>query len=589
MIGARRTRLAPKALVISLAGLLGAALASCAVAPPIEGAPCPCPGGYVCDDSRGVCVAGKVPGNPMDTPTPGSEKPGNPPPPVAAPPANICTEIGAPRPTRLSSLEYRFTVADLLGVALTATELPPDVPDPNTGFVAPSADADVERALRELSKVVVARARPGLQRPPECAASLSDDACGRLFVDSFGQRAFRRPLDEADRTALTAAFTGGQRNGGLVSGMAAVIEAALASDNFLLRRELPADPTARGRAVKADAWTIASRLGALLWRSSPDEPLLAAARTGDLLQTAEIEKQVARMLLDPRGARMLTTFFRDWLDVDGDRLVVPDPALPDYSASLRNGILQSFDGFAARVQGQDAPLASLLTAPETLADPALASFYGLNPPVGPGFQPVLPRDQQIRRGLLTSPGFLAAHANPDQSNPVKRGLAIMRDLLCTELPPPAGNVPLVPEANPALTTRARFLEHSVNPACSVCHQLLDPLGFGLENYDGVGRWRTVEGGTAIDASGRMPVVTDVSNSFVGPAEMTDTLTRTSQVQSCYVQQWFRFAFGRPTAAGDMCLIDRLAKAFTAGQGRTRALLTGIATSEAFTSLDLFGK
>jgi hypothetical protein len=576
-------------LLATLAAL--ATLISCAPPTPIEGAPCPCPSGYFCDVAQNACVAGAAPGSSPGKPP--AEQPSDPvanpdplpssnPPVVSVP--TTCPDIGAPRPDRLTSLEYRFAVADLLGVTLTAAEMPPDLKDQMTQFIAPSGNPDVEMAMRDLAKVVAMRARPTLKRPIDCPASLSDDACGRLFVDSFGQRAFRRPLNDADRTALTYAFTGGQSGGGLLGGMAAVIETALASDNFLRRHDVASDPQATG-VVKVDAWTIGSRLAALLWRSNPDEPLLAAARTGQLLQASEIQGQVTRMLQDPRAERMLTAFFRDWLEVDEVALAPGEP-IPGYTAPLRASVLRSFDGFAGLVYHQDAPLTTLLTTPDTLADRAMATFYGLVAPAGTGFELLAARDKQIRRGLVTSPGFLVAHSRSGETKPVDRGRAVSEKLLCVDLPPPPPNVS-IPPAPPVTngTTRQRYIQHDENPACSSCHHLMDPLGFGLENYDGLARWRTTEMGATIDPSGMFLALTGLADpKFAGPVEMIDSLAGAPQVQLCYARQWFRFGFGRKETEADACTLKELGGALATSSGSTKSLLLAIAQSENFRSL-----
>jgi hypothetical protein len=249
-------------------------------------------------------------------------------------------------------------------------------------------------------------------------------------------------------------------------------------------------------------------------------------------------------------------------------------------------VLRSFDGFAGLVYQQDAPLATLLTTPDTLADRPMATFYGLVAPKGTGFEPVLPRDQQIRRGLVTSPGFLVARSRNGETKPVFRGIGVSEKLLCVDLPPPPTGItiPPVPETM-AKTTRQRYIEHGVNPACSSCHHLMDPLGFALENYDGLGRWRTTESGATIDPSGEFLALPELSNpTFDGPVEMIETLTRTTQVRECYARQWFRFSFGRHETDADKCTLTQLAKSLIDTQGRTKALLLAIAKSESFRSI-----
>lgn len=556
--------------------------ASCAVPPPIAGAPCPCPSGFYCDTARDMCTAGQPPAPSADAlPPPGQPdvEPAPPDEPIAS-----CAAIGAPPPGRLTSTEYRFAVADLVDVTLGAAELPPEI-DLGLGFATPSEDPTVIEAMRALAKTVATRARPKLQRPGFCAAGISDDACGQQYIDIFAQRAFRRPLDAVDRARLTEALSAGQRQDGLLGGMAAVIEATLASDNFLKRRDVVREGAA-GPVAKLDAWSLATRMATLLWRSNPDELLLAAARSGSLLKAAERDQQALRMLRDPRAARMLSAFLRDWLDVDDQLLARPQTLVPAYTPAVRAALLRSFDGFADLLHQQDVPLATLFTTSQSLADRGLAGFYGLATPAGTGFEPVDPVGKQVRRGLLTAPAFLASLSNQLETNPVRRGRAFIEKILCGTLPPPPSSIDAQPPAiNDKATTRQRFEMHRTNPACSSCHGTIDPIGFGLENYDGLGRWRTSESAGPINAGATVVAFGIIPGfSFQGPEELAGYLASAQQSQQCYVRQWFRYSFGRRETETDACTLDVLDKGFSGGESRTRALLLAIVRSDAFTSL-----
>jgi hypothetical protein len=559
----------------------------CAVAPSIDGAPCPCPQAFHCDSARNVCVPGETLSGPGAMMPPAGDP--MPPPPAPSDPIEAmppsCPGAGGP-PLRLTPTEYRFTVADLLGVTLAPSELPPEH-DGSTGFATAADRVDTEDGLRGLAKLVADRARPKLARPSNCTAGMPDDACGQLFVDGFGVRAFRGPLEGADRAALEAAMAGGLRTGGLTGGMAAVVETALGRDSFLRRREVL---VSAGKNSALDAHSLAARLAALAWRSSPDETLLAAAQSQALLSPEELERQTRRMLEDPRGERMFTSFVRDWLDVDEEALGTWAPApteLPAYSSTMRSAILRSFDDFAKeQIFRQDAPFPQLLSLPTVLANPAMATFYGLAAPASADFQPVPAREAaQVRRGLLTAPAFLAMGGRALESHPIKRSIAVLGALLCTDLPPPPPNVniPAQPDPSAGVTTRMRFESHR-SPGCIVCHSIIDPIGFGLENYDGVGRWRATERSVAIDSAASMPAYDTVpAFSFQGPADLGDYLAASPATRSCFARQWFRYVFGRTDAPADACTIEQIEKALTAGGLRTKAMLVGLARTPAFTS------
>jgi hypothetical protein len=212
-------------------------------------------------------------------------------------------------------------------------------------------------------------------------------------------------------------------------------------------------------------------------------------------------------------------------------------------------------------------------------NPQLAGFYGVGAGMGTGFEKT-PLDAQ-HAGLLTQGTMMTINAHSDQTSPVHRGKLIREAYFCTPLPPPpAGVVIQVPTPDPNSTARQRFAQHSSDPACSGCHTLMDPIGFGFENFDGVGRYRTTENNQAIDASGEIKG-TDVQGTFQGAAGLAQRMVGSEQARNCYVKQWFRYGYGRGEQTADACSVEQLEKSFEGGGHGVKALLLSLTGSDAF--------
>jgi hypothetical protein len=316
----------------------------------------------------------------------------------------------------------------------------------------------------------------------------------------------------------------------------------------------------------------------------PDDALFDAADSGALATDEGLAAEVDRMLQDPRAQDAIASFHLQWLGVDEiEDMEKAAELYPAFDAELAEAMKQETARFASfAVLEDDGKLDTLLTAPYTLTeDPALLELYGATLPLE--YQPgdPIPLDPTQRAGVLTQAGVLAHHAHPDQSSPILRGVLVRQNFFCQMLPPPPPDVDNVPPSpDPDATTREQFSQHTADPACAGCHQLIDPLGFGLENYDATGAFRRLEGDNPVDASGEL-LGTDVDGAFDGGVALSHVMAQSDQVRECVSRQWFRFAFGRSEAMEDSCTLDRLNQAFAASDFEIKALLRELVVSDAF--------
>jgi len=400
-----------------------------------------------------------------------------------------------------------------------------------------------------------------------------------------GQRALRRPLDDDDRADLLDAFTRGRaENGDFVAGIESLLEVLLQSPEFLYRVELGRTDGAppASTAVALTPWELASRLSYLFWETMPDGPLFSAAAGGQLETPGQLRSQAERLLADPRVRVTFAHFFEQFLELDQLDLLEKDPSVyPTFEPALRDAFRAETLAFVDSVTWNgDGRLSTLLTAPYTFVNGKLAAFYGMPTVDGSTFRRV-DVDVDRRGGLLTQGSFLAIHAKFDQTSPVTRGKFVRERLFCTSPPPPPANLAIhAPDLDPRLTTRQRFEQHSTDPFCASCHHLMDPIGLGLESFDGAGAWRETESGQPVDSSGELDG-TDVDGTFHGARELEDRLATSAQVERCAMLQWFHFAAGRSDAPDDACTLDSLTDDFHRSGGDLRALMLSLTQTDAF--------
>jgi hypothetical protein len=488
----------------------------------------------------------------------------------------------ARRIRRLNNVEMENVLSDVLGGRLDLTKgFLPDAREEgydNDAVALGISDSKVDEVATAAERAAGFITAPAnLTRFAPCTATDDPAACARAFADRTARKAWGRlpTSDELDR--LGTVFKVGRDQEGYAAGIGLVAQAVLESPYFIYVSELGGAPD-QGR-VKLTDFEIAAQLSLLLRGSRPDQPLFDAAVAGGLSSPDARESQARRLIASPESRRHLADFIRSWLEltrpVNKDMAIVPILMPP-----LRAAMYRELAMFLDYVLSNSGRLDELMLADYTFANPALKQIYGADLLAAPGDFTKVPLDPR-RRGILSSPMFLATHALINQTNPIERGLVVRTRLLCQDIPPPPPDVVAqTPTPGPGQTTRQKYEEHSKQPRCRACHQYMDPIGFGFEQFDLLGRYRTKEGEIPIDASGNL-AGTDVDGPFTGPAQLAQRLMTSPTFRHCFVQQLWRFAESRAAGPEDDPEIDALAGAFERADHRIDELLIAIVRKPTF--------
>jgi Protein of unknown function (DUF1592)/Protein of unknown function (DUF1588)/Protein of unknown function (DUF1595)/Protein of unknown function (DUF1587)/Protein of unknown function (DUF1585) len=491
---------------------------------------------------------------------------------------------------RLSAWEYENTMADLLG-----DDSHPAAGFPQEGGSGFDNNADVAGVTRlmadkymQASEEIAARAVADLGTllpcdPAAVSEGADEHACIEQWIDGFGLRAWRRPLTAEERTGMLALYDEVRATDDLPTATGLVLQAFLQSPHFLYRVELGVPGEQGTAAVRLGDYEMASRLSYFLWGSMPDQALLDAAAAGGLTTPEDVEAQARRMLDDPKTRRVVEHFNEQWLGTLRLLTLEKDTTVfPEWSPELSAKQMQEAAAFVDHVYFEgEGTLSELLTAPYTFVDAELAAHYGLPAPAGAGLHKTDAAAGIELSGILSLGGVLSAYSLADTTDPIKRGLFVREHLLCQIPPPPPDVIPELPPIDPNATTRERFEQHRSDPVCAACHTLFDPIGFGFENYDAVGRWRTTENGQPVDASGELTAA-DVAGEFVGVRELGGKLAGSEDVAACMTRQWFRFAYGRTESEElDACNMETLTTMFAESDHDLRELLVALTQTDAF--------
>jgi hypothetical protein len=423
------------------------------------------------------------------------------------------------------------------------------------------------------------------------AKASEEAACARKILSAVARRAYRRPVVDDDLQVLYEFYEDGRRGVGRVlsdpagrfeAGIQRALERLLVDPDFLFRIEAPAQARRGASVERISDLDLASRLSFFLWSSIPDDELIDVAARQRLREPRVLEQQVRRMLADSRARALVENFGGQWLGLRSLRGSRPDPELyVDFDENLRDALVKETELFLESQLREDRSLVDLLTADYTFANERLARHYGLPGITGSHFRRVTVRGTP-RAGILSHGSILTMTSYPTRTSPVLRGHWLLENILGSPPPPPPADVPGLRERNDAgqlLPLRGRMELHRASPACASCHVRMDPLGFALENFDAIGRWRTTgEGGTPIDASASLP---DGSR-FEGPSGLQRFLVeRQEEFVRTVTEKLLTYALGRTSEYYDAAAVRKIAREAAANRYRWSSIVLGIVNSTPF--------
>jgi hypothetical protein len=412
-----------------------------------------------------------------------------------------------------------------------------------------------------------------------CRASTAkeEEPCAKTILANLTRRAFRRPVTDADLKPLLAFYRDGRAEGDFDSGIQRAVEAMLVSPDFLFRVEQDRP----GAVYRISDYDLASRLSFFLWSSIPDEELLNLAGEGKLQDPAVLRRQVRRLLTDARSQALVENFAGQWLQLRNLATVKPDPQdFPEFDETLRRAFQRETELFFQNLVREDRSVFELLDANYTFLNQRLAEHYGIPRIYGAQFRKVTLTDSN-RGGLLGQGSILTVTSYPNRTSVVQRGRWILENLLGAPPPPPPADVPeLKPHKDGrTLTLREQMEEHRANAVCASCHARMDPIGFSLENFDGIGRWRTKDAGSAIDATGKLPNGTE----FNGPGGLRKLLLSSfrDDFVSAFTEKLLTYALGRGLEYYDEPAVRSIVRQAARDDYRISAVIGAIVESTPF--------
>jgi hypothetical protein len=413
------------------------------------------------------------------------------------------------------------------------------------------------------------------------ASPADQSACAKQILTTLARRAYRRPVTDKEVRTLLGFYENGQSEGGFENGIQRGLQRILSDPNFLFRIERDPPNAAAGTVYRLSDLELASRLSFFLWSSLPDDELLSLAEQNKLKDPGILEQQVRRMLADSRSSALVENFAGQWLELRKLRTATPDPNLfPDFDENLRQAFLKETELFLESQMRADLGIADALAANYTFVNERLARHYGIPNVYGNRFRRVTLSGDQ-RGGLLSQGSVLMATSYPNRTSPVLRGKWLLDNILGMPPPPPPPDVPALKESGAngkPSSVRERLEDHRKNPTCAVCHVRMDPLGFAMENFDAIGRWRGVSDGVPVDASANLPDGTR----FQGVAGLRKLLlTQREQFADVFTEKLLTYALGRGVDYYDLPAVRKIKRESADSDYKWSAIITGIVKSQPF--------
>ena len=414
---------------------------------------------------------------------------------------------------------------------------------------------------------------------PETEAQQQE--CAATILGDIGKRAYRRPLENADLNMIMSFYADGAENGGFEHGVQTALRFILTSPEFLFRSEPDPESVAAGDVYAISDLALASRLSFFLWSSIPDEELLELATANKLNEPEIFEQQVDRMLRDPNALALVDNFAAQWLFLRNLKSINPDTrTFPDFDDKLRQAFRTETTLFITSIMQNDSTILDMINADYTYVNDRLAQHYGIPNIYGSHFRRVQQTDPN-RRGLLGQGSVLTVTSYPNRTSPVLRGKWVLENLIGAPPPSPPPNVPALNENTPglaALSVRDRLIQHRADPACSGCHAVMDPLGFSLENFDAIGRYRAKDASGAIDSSGELADGTPVTNAL----SLEQTLMQHPEYfVDTFTEKLLTYALGRGLEYYDMPVVRTITKQAENDDYRFSAIIKCIVSSVPF--------
>lgn len=507
--------------------------------------------------------------------------------PVTTPTSCIPGVPGTSQLPRLTRVQYDNTIRDLTGIVSEPSSMLAPDPVGGVGSVDQRAWDGYQSAAQSLASEIMADPNARAQVIP-CTPDGDGAACAQLMVETFGQRAFRRPLtaDESARFmnlyTTRAAIT---ETGTFDEAAEVIIKAFLASPSFLTRAEITEQP--EGDRYVLGPYEVASRMSYMLWGSMPDEALFASAAAGTLSTPDGILAEAQRMLADPKARNMVAEFHKHyvhmgagtrWAEITRDPAVYP--AFNEAQVPLMSHETELL--FDHIVFEQGGSFQDLITTPVAFVNATTAPLYGLDSAqYGADLVPVT-LDPATRPGIFTRAGFLASHSSYNRTSPILRGAFIQEEILCTDIPPPPPDVEGTPLPTEGLTTnRERVDAQTAAPACANCHHsLINPTGFAMESFDAIGAVQATDNGAPVVTTATVPIGATTVD-VTGPADLMAAIANSPEAQRCYAQKWVTHAYQRGLNPQDSCVVDNLTGKLTQGGYTVLNLVADLTQSDSF--------